>query len=142
MSPSEQGTHPNTAPALGDGGAHVGTICDASVSTYLLTEWVRRRGAITLEDAIHKLTRKPADMFRLKDRGTIAPGMKADLNVIDFDALAIAAPRMSRDLPAGGKRLLQGARGYRATVLSGAVTYRDGVATKALNGKLVRGAMH
>ncbi len=134
-------THPKTVPALGDGGAHVGTICDASVSTYLLTEWVRKRGEITLEDAIHKLTRKPADMFRLKDRGTVAVGMKADLNVIDLDNLEITPPRMSYDLPAGGKRLLQGSRGYRASVLSGAITYRDGVATKALSGKLVRGAM-
>ena len=134
-------THPNTAPALGDGGAHVGTICDASVSTYLLTEWVRRRGEISLESAIHKLTRKPADMFRLKDRGTLGVGMKADLNVIDLDNLVITPPRMSYDLPAGGKRLLQGSRGYRASVLSGQVSYRDGVATKTLNGKLVRGAM-
>ncbi len=132
--------HPNTTPALGDGGAHVGTICDASVSTYLLTEWVRRRGEITLEDAIHKLTAKPAAMFRLKDRGAIAVGMKADLNVIDLDNLAITPPRMSYDLPAGGKRLLQGACGYHASVLSGAITYQDGVATKALTGKLVRGA--
>jgi N-acyl-D-aspartate/D-glutamate deacylase len=130
---------PNTVPALGDGGAHVGTICDASVSTYLLTEWVRRRGAFTLEHAVHRLTQKPARMFRLHDRGVIAPGMKADLNVIDFDNLAIAAPRMSYDLPAGGKRLLQGAHGYRAQVVGGVTTYRDGAATGALPGHVLRG---
>jgi N-acyl-D-aspartate/D-glutamate deacylase len=132
--------HPNTVPALGDGGAHVGTICDASVSTYLLTEWVRRRKAMSLPDAINRLTRKPAQLFRLNDRGIIAPGYKADINVIDLDALAIAPPRMSYDLPAGGKRLLQGASGYRAQVVSGAVTYRDGVAAGALPGRVVRGA--
>lgn len=131
--------HPHTVPALGDGGAHVGTICDASVSTYLLTEWVRRRGAFSLEAAVQRLTQRPAQLFRLHDRGVIAPGMKADLNVIDFDGLAIAPPRMAHDLPAGGKRLLQAARGYRAQVVSGAVTYRDGVATGALPGKVVRG---
>jgi N-acyl-D-aspartate/D-glutamate deacylase len=132
--------HPQTIPALGDGGAHVGTICDASVSTFLLTEWVRKRKAMTLEHAVHRLTQKPARMFRFNDRGVIARGMKADLNVIDLDALAIGAPRMSYDLPAGGKRLLQSSRGYRASVLSGQITYRDGVATNALPGRLLRGA--
>jgi N-acyl-D-aspartate/D-glutamate deacylase len=132
--------HPQTVPALGDGGAHVGTICDASVSTFLLTEWVRKRKEMTLEHAVHRLTQKPARMFRMHDRGVIARGMKADLNVIDLEGLSIAPPRMSYDLPAGGKRLLQSARGYRATVVSGQITYRDGVATSALPGKLVRGA--
>ncbi|MDX2235564.1 MAG: amidohydrolase family protein [Hyphomonadaceae bacterium] len=132
--------HPRTVPALGDGGAHVGTICDASVSTYLLTEWVRRRGAFTLEAAVHRLTQKPARLFRLNDRGVVAPGRKADLNVIDFDALGIAPPRMAHDLPAGGKRLLQAARGYRAQVVSGVATYRDGAPTGALPGRVVRGA--
>jgi N-acyl-D-aspartate/D-glutamate deacylase len=132
--------HPLTVPALGDGGAHVGTICDASVSTFLLTEWVRKRKEMSLEHAVHRLTQKPARMFRLHDRGVIARGMKADLNVIDLEGLAIAPPRMSYDLPAGGKRLLQGSRGYRATIVSGQITYRDGVATSALPGRLVRGA--
>jgi N-acyl-D-aspartate/D-glutamate deacylase len=131
--------NPNAVPALGDGGAHVGTICDASVSTFLLTEWVRKRGAFTLAEAVHALTWRPAALFRMHDRGRIAPGMKADLNVIDFDALGIAPPRMAYDLPAGGKRLLQGARGYRTQIVSGAVTYRDGAATAAMPGKLVRG---
>lgn len=132
--------HANTVPALGDGGAHVGTICDASVSTYLLTEWVRRRRALTLEDAVHRLTQKPAAMFRLHDRGALTPGRRADLNILDLDALGIARPHLAHDLPAGGKRLLQGARGYRVQMVNGAVTYRDGVPTGALPGGLVRGA--
>jgi N-acyl-D-aspartate/D-glutamate deacylase len=132
--------HPQTVPALGDGGAHLGTICDASVTTFLLMEWVRKRKVMSLEEAIFRMTAKPAKMFRFHDRGVIAPGKKADLNVFDLDGLAIEAPHMSHDLPAGGKRLLQGARGYKATVLSGAITYRDGAATSALPGKLVRGA--
>jgi N-acyl-D-aspartate/D-glutamate deacylase len=132
--------HPQTVPALGDGGAHVGTICDASVSTFLLTEWVRERKALSVEEAVRLLSQKPAQMFRLHDRGVIAPGMKADLNVIDLDRLGIEAPRMAYDLPAGGKRLLQGATGYVATIVSGAITYRHGQATGALPGQLVRGA--
>jgi len=101
---------------------------------------VRKRKEMTLEHAVHRLTQKPARMFRFNDRGVIAPGKKADLNVIDLDSLSIGPPRMSYDLPAGGKRLLQASRGYRASVLSGQITYRDGVATDALPGKLLRGA--
>jgi N-acyl-D-aspartate/D-glutamate deacylase len=132
-------TDPNTMPALGDGGAHVGTICDASVSTYLLTEWVRRRGEMALPEAIRRLTAQPAAFFRMHDRGRLAPGLKADVNVIDLDRLTIAAPRMAHDLPAGGKRLLQAAQGYAATIVSGSITYRDGEPTGALPGRLVRG---
>ncbi len=133
-------THPNTMPALGDGGAHVGTICDASVSTYLLMEWVRGRGVMSLPEAIRRLTSQPADFFRFGDRGRLQSGKKADLNVIDLSGLSIASPRMVHDLPAGGKRLLQGAQGYVATVLSGSITYRNGEATSALPGRLLRGA--
>jgi N-acyl-D-aspartate/D-glutamate deacylase len=132
-------THPNTMPALGDGGAHVGTICDASVSTYLLTEWVRDRGVFSLSEAVRRLTSQPASFFRFADRGVLKPGLKADLNVIDLDHLSIAPPRMAHDLPAGGKRLLQAAHGYVATVLSGAITYRNGEPTGALPGRLLRG---
>jgi N-acyl-D-aspartate/D-glutamate deacylase len=135
-------THPNTMPALGDGGAHVGTICDGSVSTYLLMEWVQKRGVMALPEAIRRLTHQPASFFRFADRGRLSPGLKADINVIDLDSLAIAPPRMVHDLPAGGKRLLQGAQGYRATVLSGAITYRDGQATSALPGRVLRGPQH
>ena len=132
-------THPNTMPALGDGGAHVGTICDASVSTYLLTEWVRERGVFSLAEAVRRLTSQPAAFFRFADRGVLKPGMKADINVIDLDHLSIAPPRMAHDLPAGGKRLLQASHGYVATVVSGAVTYRHGAPTGALPGRLLRG---
>jgi N-acyl-D-amino-acid deacylase len=132
-------THPNTMPALGDGGAHVGTICDASVSTYLLTEWVRDRGVFSIAEAVRRLTSQPASFFRFADRGLLRPGLKADINIIDLDALAIAPPRMVHDLPAGGKRLLQAASGYEATLVSGVPTYRSGVATGALPGRLLRG---
>ena len=132
-------SHPHTVPALGDGGAHVGTICDASATTFLLTEWVRRRRVFTLEQAVHMLTQRPAALYGLHDRGRIAPGLKADINLIDFDALALGRPTMVRDLPAGGRRFLQAARGYRATLVSGHLTYRDGVAGAALPGRLVRG---
>jgi N-acyl-D-aspartate/D-glutamate deacylase len=130
--------HEKTLPALGDGGAHVGTICDASVSTYFLNEWVTRRGAFALEEAVRRLSAAPADFFGFGDRGRIAPGLRADLNVIDLDALAIERPSLRYDLPAGGKRFLQGARGYRATVCAGAITRRDDAGTDALPGRLVR----
>jgi N-acyl-D-amino-acid deacylase len=136
---SEMLTHQNTIPALGDGGAHVGTICDASVNTFLLTEWVTKRGVFSLEQAIRKLTSQPADFFRFHDRGRLQPGLKADINVIDMDALGIAPPLMVHDLPAGGKRLLQGATGYSANIVSGRVTYRDGIPTGALPGQVLRG---
>lgn len=132
-------SHPNTVPALGDGGAHVGTICDGSATTFLLTEWVRKRGFFSVEQAVHMLTQRPAALYGFHDRGRIAPGLKADLNLIDFDALAIGRPTIVRDLPAGGRRFLQSARGYRATLVSGQLTYRDGVPSDALPGRLVRG---
>ncbi|MDX2238415.1 MAG: amidohydrolase family protein [Hyphomonadaceae bacterium] len=131
--------HPLTVPGLGDGGAHVGAICDGSATTYLLMHWVRDRGDIPLQSAVEMLTRRSAALVGLHDRGVLAPGRKADLNVIDLDALAIAAPRIAYDLPAGGKRLTQGARGYRATVLSGVIAARDDAPTGALPGRLVRG---
>lgn len=127
-----------TIPALGDGGAHVGSICDASAPTFLLTEWVRQRRALTIEHAVHLLSRRPTALFSLNDRGLLAPGMKADINVIDFDALALRRPHVVRDLPAGGRRFLQRAEGYRATVVAGEVTYCDGEATGRLPGGLIR----
>jgi N-acyl-D-aspartate/D-glutamate deacylase len=133
--------HKDCVMGLGDGGAHVGIISDASFATYLLTHWGRDRGKgmFDLGYLVKRQTRDTARAVGLLDRGMVAPGMKADLNVIDMDTLAVKAPTMAYDLPAGGKRLLQKARGYRATVVSGAVTYRDGEATGALPGKLVRG---
>ncbi|HEX4860363.1 MAG TPA: amidohydrolase family protein [Rhizomicrobium sp.] len=133
--------HPDTLMGLGDGGAHVGIISDGSYPTYLLTHWGRDRahGRFDVPYLVKRQTRDTARAVGLMDRGVVAPGMKADLNVIDFDRLRVNAPRMAFDLPAGGKRLLQGADGYDATIVSGAVVYRDGQATGALPGKLVRG---
>jgi N-acyl-D-aspartate/D-glutamate deacylase len=133
--------NPNTLVGLGDGGAHVSIISDASFSTYLLTHWGRDRDhdRIPLERLVHKHTQGNARAVGLLDRGVIAPGLKADLNVIDFGRLAVRAPAMAHDLPAGGRRLLQPAAGYVATVVGGVVTYRDGEPTGALPGRLVRG---
>jgi len=131
--------HPHTIVALGDGGAHVGSICDASANLYVLTKWIKERDMLKLEQGIHLLTRQPAEFYSLFDRGLIAEGMKADINIIDFDALALHTPHIVHDLPAGGKRLLQNADGIRATIVSGQVIYKNGKATGALPGKLVRG---
>ena len=133
--------HPDCIMGLGDGGAHVGIISDASYATYLLTHWGRDRanGKFDIGWLIKRQTHDTARAVGLNDRGVIAPGMKADINVINFDSLKVDAPAMAFDLPAGGKRLLQGAQGYDATIVSGEITYRDGRPTGALPGKLVRG---
>ena len=134
--------HPNTVLSLSDGGAHCGVICDASYPTFLLTHWVRdrSRGArLSLEEAVRLQTSETADFYGLRDRGRLAAGMKADVNVIDLEALRIAAPEMVYDLPAGGRRLIQKAEGYCWTVKSGAVIYENGKATGALPGRLIRG---
>jgi N-acyl-D-aspartate/D-glutamate deacylase len=133
--------HPDCVMGLGDGGAHVGIISDASYPTYLLAHWGRdrARGRFDLGYLVKRQTADTAHAVGLLDRGVIAPGMKADLNVIDFDRLKVGRPKMAFDLPAGGKRLMQGADGYVATVISGEISYRDGVETSALAGKLVRG---
>lgn len=126
---------------LGDGGAHYGLICDAAYPTYILTEWVGAgdQSGISLTEAVRALTRLPAEALGLLDRGIVAPGYKADLNVIALDRLQLEAPKVSHDLPAGGKRLTQRATGYDATILSGVVTYREGQSTGALPGRLIRG---
>src|SRR5216683_1301886 len=138
---SEMMRSPHTLIGLGDGGAHVGIISDGSFPTSLLAHWGRDRktGRLDVSWLVKRHTLDNARAVGLNDRGRLAPGYKADLNVIDFDRLGVEAPVMKWDLPAGGKRLLQKARGYRATIVSGAVTYRDGQATGALPGKLVRG---
>ncbi len=126
---------------LGDGGAHVGTICDGSFPTYLLAHWGRdrNRGArIPLETLVKRQTHDTASAVGLTDRGVLAPGKKADINVIDFANLRVRAPTMVRDLPAGGARLMQKADGYVATIVAGEVTYRSGEPTEALPGRLVR----
>ena len=132
--------HPNTIVGLSDGGAHVGFISDGSFPTFLLAYWGRdrREGTVPLPELVRRQTSDTARAVGLTDRGVLAPGMKADINVIDFDALALERPAMVWDLPAGGRRLLQGARGYVATINGGQVTYRNGEATGALPGRLVR----
>ncbi len=131
-----------TVPGLSDGGAHCGVICDASYPTYMLTHWVRdrQRGErLPLEYVVRRQCRDTARQVGLQDRGTLEPGMLADLNVIDFDALTLHAPEMVFDLPAGGRRLVQRADGYVATVKRGEVIYRNGEATGAMPGRLIRG---
>jgi N-acyl-D-amino-acid deacylase len=135
--------HPGSVLGLGDGGAHCGLLCDASLPTYMLTHWVRdrSRGArLGLEQAVHMQTRSTASLYGFDDRGLLAPGYLADLNVIDLDALAIDAPTMVYDLPAGGRRLVQRARGYGATVKRGVVVREDDQSTGERPGVLVRGA--
>ncbi len=133
--------NPNTVLSLSDGGAHCGVICDASFPTFLLTHWVRdRNGArLSLEQAVARQTSHTAALYGLNDRGVIAVGMKADLNVIDFEQLKLHGPQMVFDLPAGGRRLIQRVEGYRYTIVSGAITYEDGAPTGELPGRLIRG---
>lgn len=135
--------HPHTVPGLSDGGAHVGTICDGSFPTFLLTHWGRdrTRGELfEIEWLVNQHTRETATTVGLDDRGVLAPGYRADINVIDFDRLSIARPEMHHDLPAGGRRVLQRASGYLHTLVAGVETYADGTATGELPGRLVRGA--
>ncbi len=133
--------HPQTLMALADGGAHYGLICDASFPTFFLQRWVRDASEaerIELPQAIAELTSKAAALIGMTDRGRIAVGLKADLNVIDLAALKVNIPTIVFDLPAGGKRMQQTADGITATIVSGQVTYRDGQHTGALPGRLVR----
>jgi N-acyl-D-amino-acid deacylase len=126
---------------LGDGGAHYGMICDASFPTYMLTHWVRDRakGLLSVAEAVRELTSATARVAGLADRGRIAVGYKADLNVIDHDALRLHRPSIARDLPGGGRRLDQTADGYVATIVSGEVIAEHGAPTDARPGKLIRG---
>jgi len=133
--------HPDTVVGLSDGGAHVKMICDASVPTYLLTHWARDRSRgerLPLETVVRKQAATTAAVVGLTDRGTVEVGKRADLNVIDFDRLQLHEPRSVADLPAGGRRILQDATGYVATIVKGVVTRRDGVDTGARPGRLVR----
>ncbi|MDA0822257.1 MAG: amidohydrolase family protein [Proteobacteria bacterium] len=138
----EMMVHPSTVLGISDGGAHCGVICDASAPTYLLSHFVRDRDRgprIALEHAVKMQTRDTAMLYGFKDRGLIAPGMRADINLINFEELALPAPEMVADLPASGKRLIQRASGYHATLLRGAVTFQHGEATGELPGRLIRG---
>ncbi|MCB2029396.1 MAG: amidohydrolase family protein, partial [Rhodoferax sp.] len=118
--------HPRALFSLGDAGAHVGTICDASFSTFLLTHWVAQ-GYLPLEQAVQMLSSRNADYLGLRDRGRIAVGQRADLNLIDPATLALRKPQLVRDLPAGGKRFLQTAAGYRGSWVAGQCVQREGV---------------
>jgi N-acyl-D-aspartate/D-glutamate deacylase len=134
--------HKHTVVGLGDGGAHYGVICDASFPTFMLTYWTRDRDGerLSLAAAVRALSRDPAQTLSLNDRGLIKPGYKADLNVIDYARLALHAPEIKYDLPAGGRRLDQGATGYDATIVSGQVIRRGDAPTGMLPGRLVRGS--
>ena len=137
--------HPGTRMGLSDAGAHCGAICDGGTPTFMLTHWTRDRTRgpqLDLEHVVHRQTRQTAELFGLLDRGVVAPGMKADLNVIDLDRLTFDAPRMAFDLPAGARRLVQHASGYSTTVCSGVVTVEDDEFTGELPGRLVRGPQH
>jgi N-acyl-D-aspartate/D-glutamate deacylase len=134
---------PRSVPGLSDGGAHCGIICDASFPTYLLTHWTRDRSRgekLSIPFVVAVQARKTALSVGLYDRGLIAPGYKADINVIDYDRLHLHPPKVHYDLPVGGRRLLQQVDGYDATIVSGVVTQREGHTTGARPGKLVRGA--
>lgn len=134
-------THPVAINGLSDGGAHVRMICDASIPTYLLTHWARDRARgqkISVEEAVRLQTTATAEVLGLRDRGSVAVGQRADINVIDFENLRINPPHAVNDLPAGGRRLLQSADGYVATLVNGVITRRDSADTGARPGRLVR----
>lgn len=138
----EMMSDPHTLLGLGDGGAHVGIMCDATATSYTLTHWTRDRargGLFPLAWAVKRLTHDNAAAIGLDDRGLIRAGRKADINVIDYDRMALRAPEMVYDMPAGGKRLIQRTDGFVATIVSGVPIYREGQPTGALPGRLVRG---
>jgi N-acyl-D-aspartate/D-glutamate deacylase len=134
---------PHSIPGLSDGGAHCGMICDASFPTYLLTHWTRDRTRgerLSIPFVVAAQSRKTALSVGLNDRGVIAPGFRADINVIDYDRLHLHPPKVHYDLPMGGKRLLQQIDGFEATIVSGVVTRRHNEATGLRPGRLLRGA--
>jgi N-acyl-D-aspartate/D-glutamate deacylase len=134
--------HPATVLGLGDGGAHCGVLCDASLPTFMLTHWARDRDRgerLPIEQVVHLQTRRTAELYGFFDRGLLAPGHLADVNVINHEALTLEPPEMVYDLPASGKRLIQRARGYAATIKSGVVVREQDAATGARPGRLLRG---
>ncbi|MFN8020613.1 MAG: amidohydrolase family protein [Acidimicrobiales bacterium] len=134
--------HPHTRMGLSDAGAHCGAICDGGTPTFMLTHWTRDRTRgpkLDLPYVVHRQTRQTALLYGLSDRGLVAPGLRADLNVIDYDGLRFGPPRMAFDLPAGGRRLVQKADGYRATFVAGVQTVADDEFTGELPGRLIRG---
>ena len=134
-------TDPASVMGVADGGAHVGIICDASQPTFMLSYWGRdrKRGRLPLELLVRKHARDTAVCYGLNDRGVLAPGMKADINVIDPDAIRLLPPEVIYDLPTGGKRIMQKAKGYRHTLVSGVETLCDDTPTGAFPGRVVRG---
>lgn len=133
-------SHPDMVLGLGDGGAHVATICDASYSTYALMHWARDRtqGRKSVEDIVHRMTGATADIVGLSDRGRLKPGLRADINVIDHADLNLFVPEVQYDLPSGGRRLMQRAAGYELTMVAGEIVNQRGELTGALPGRLVR----
>jgi len=137
----EMMSHPAALLGLGDAGAHCGYICDASYPTYLIKHWARERTRgerLPIEFLVHAQTQRNAKALGMLDRGALQVGMKADINLIDFDQLDLSVPMVINDLPAGGRRLVQKAKGYVSTIISGEVVMEQGEATGALPGKLVR----
>ena len=133
--------HPNTLIGLGDGGAHVGVMCDATDMAHTISYWTRDRTRgpkHELEDMVHRLTAANAEAIGLTDRGRIATGLRADINIVNYDELQLQSPKIQYDLPAGGKRLVQRSKGFDATLLAGEPIWRDGMATGALPGRLLR----
>jgi len=134
--------HPRTVLGPGDGGAHCGAVCDASLPPYMLTHWVRdrQRGPrLPLEQVINMQTTNTAALSGLEDRGKLAEGCLAEINLTDLEALTLEARRMIHELPAGGRRYMQGAGGYRATIKAVQVVMRDGAGVRPLPGRLLRG---
>ena len=134
--------HPGTFVGGADGGAHVTVLCDAGYPTFMLQHWVRDRTRgerFSIEEAVHMLTQVPAELYGFDDRGVLEPGRRADVNVIDLEAMRLHVPRVVNDLPTGAPRLLQSAEGYRVTMVRGEVTSRDGKDTGARPAGLLRG---
>jgi len=134
--------HPRTGLSLSDGGAHCATIADASIPTFMITHWTRDRSRgkrFKIEEMVRMQTHDTAKLFGLNDRGLIAPGYRADVNIIDYEKLGLGRAHLAWDLPTGAKRYVQGASGYVATICAGTPTYENGEATGALPGKLLRG---
>jgi N-acyl-D-aspartate/D-glutamate deacylase len=133
--------HPHTLIGLGDGGAHVGIMCDATDMAHALTHWTRDRARgerLEIPDVVRRLSLANAREMGLTDRGAIQVGMRADINVIDYDRLQLQPPEVRYDLPAGGKRILQRSTGFEVTLVAGTPVWRDGEATGALPGRLLR----
>ena len=131
-------TNENVVLGLGDSGAHCGMIMDASLPTFFLTYWIRERGLFGLENAIRKLTSEPASVFNIPERGVLAPGMKADINVIDYEGMRLRGPEFVHDFPAGAGRYIQRASGYKHTIVNGQPFMQDGEHTGALAGTMLR----